>query len=93
MGQNDDDADQDLLPQRISILAKLEAVLASDVKRLSERSVSMTQNSVDLFSVQEEIANADEIARTIGKEVEALTVELQPPPRIRLLEKGRIAAY
>lgn len=90
MGQNDDDADQDLLPQRISILTKLEAVLASDVKRLSERSVSMTQNSVDLFSVQEEIANADEIARTIGKEVEALTVELQAPPRIRLLEKAEL---
>ncbi|SIN67723.1 capsular exopolysaccharide family [Singulisphaera sp. GP187] len=90
MGRDDDDSSEALLPHRISILAKLETLLASDVKRLSERSASITQNSVDLFSVQEEIANADEIARTIGKEVEALTVELQAPPRIRLLEKAEL---
>ncbi|AGA29602.1 exopolysaccharide transport family protein [Singulisphaera acidiphila] len=90
IGRDDDDSNKALIPHRISILSKLEAVLASDVKRLSERSLSITQNSVDLFSVQEEIANADEIARTIGKEVEALTVELQAPARIRLLEKAEL---
>lgn len=90
MGRENDDSNEALIPHRISILSKLETVLASDVKRLSERSLSITQNSVDLFSVQEEIANADEVARTIGKEVEALTVELQAPPRIRLLEKAEL---
>lgn len=79
-----------LLQHRISILSKLEAAMEDDVKRLNGRTRSITQNSVDLFSIQEEIANADEVARTIGKEVEALTVELQAPPRIRLLEKAEL---
>ncbi|AGA26797.1 GumC family protein [Singulisphaera acidiphila] len=79
-----------LLQHRISILSKLEGAMEDDVKRLNGRTRSITQNSVDLFSIQEEIANADEVARTIGKEVEALTVELQAPPRIRLLEKAEL---
>jgi succinoglycan biosynthesis transport protein ExoP len=87
-GRDANASQEALIPRRISILSKLEKALTGDVKRLSERSRSLTQNSVDLFSIQEEIANADEVARTIGKEVEALNVELQAPPRIRLLERA-----
>ncbi|WP_406695893.1 polysaccharide biosynthesis tyrosine autokinase [Singulisphaera sp. Ch08] len=90
MGREANGSKETLLQHRISILSKLETALEDDVKRLAERSRSITQNSVDLFSIQEEIANADEVARTIGKEVEALTVELQAPPRIRLLEKAEL---
>lgn len=88
MGRDANGSKSALLNHRISILSKLEAALQDDVKRLSGRSQSITQNSVDLFSIQDEISNADEVAHVIGKEVEALTVELQAPPRIRLLEKA-----
>ncbi|WP_254053947.1 polysaccharide biosynthesis tyrosine autokinase [Singulisphaera sp. GP187] len=90
MGRDSDESKEILVQHRCVILEKIEAALQDDVKRLTERSRSIGQNSVDLFSIQEEIANADEIARLIGKEVEALTVELQAPPRIRLLEKAEL---
>jgi len=79
-----------LLQERIKILSGLEGVLAADVKRLSDRYHSITRNSVDLFSIQEEIGSADQIAKTIGSEVEALNIELQAPPRIRLLERAEL---
>ena len=82
-----------LLRERILILSKLERSLSDDVKRLSEQRRSISQTSVDLFSIQEEIANADAISKTIGTEVETLNVELQAPPRIRLLEKADAAAH
>jgi capsular exopolysaccharide synthesis family protein len=90
MARNEDLLKADSLQDRISVLSKLETELIADVERLSERSRSLTRNSLDLFSNQEEIANADEVAKVIGKEVEALSVELQAPPRIRLLEKAEL---
>jgi len=88
MGHENYDSQENLLAHRIGILSKLEIELTDDVKRLSSRTRTITQSTGDLFSIQEEIANADEVARTIGREVEALTVELQAPPRIRLLEEA-----
>jgi capsular exopolysaccharide synthesis family protein len=75
---------------RIKIMAGLEKSLADEVKRLSEQSHSISRTSVDLFSIQEEIANADTVSKTIGAELEALNVELMAPPRIRLLEKAAL---
>ena len=79
-----------LLRERIKILSGLESVLANDVKRLSDKSHSITRNSVDLFSIQDEIAAADDIAKAIRVEVESLDLELQAPARIRLLEKAEL---
>jgi capsular exopolysaccharide synthesis family protein len=79
-----------LLQKQIKILTKIRDALADDVKRLSERNVKLTRDTVDLFSIQEEISHADSVAQTIGSEVEALNVELQAPPRIRLLENAAL---
>jgi capsular exopolysaccharide synthesis family protein len=78
------------LQKQIKILTKIKDALADDVRRLSDRSVKLTRDSVDLFSIQEEITNADSVAKTIGAEVEALNLELQAPPRIRLLENATL---
>ncbi len=77
-----------LLQRQIKVLTGIKESMADEVKRISARSVSLSRNSVDLFSIQEEIASADEVAKSIGVEVEALKLELQAPPRIRLLEKA-----
>jgi succinoglycan biosynthesis transport protein ExoP len=79
-----------LLQERIKILSGIEAVMKDDVKRLSERSRSMSQTTVDLFSIQDEIGSADEIAKKVGAEIETLNLELQAPPRIRLVEKAAL---
>ena len=79
-----------LLRERIEILSRLESTLSDDVKRLSEQRRSISRTSVDLFSIQEEIANADAMSKRIGEELETLNVEFQAPPRIRLLEKAEL---
>jgi polysaccharide biosynthesis transport protein len=79
-----------LLRERVEILSRLESTLSDDVKHLSERSRSINRTSVDLFSIQEEIANADAMSKRIGEELETLNVEFQAPPRIRLLEKAEL---
>jgi capsular exopolysaccharide synthesis family protein len=84
------DARTGLLQERIKILTGLEQALAADVKRLSDRTQSINRHSVDLFSIQDEIAAADDIAKAIRLEVESLDLELQAPARIRLLEKAEL---
>jgi polysaccharide biosynthesis transport protein len=70
---------------------ELEAQLKGDVARLAEQSRSVTQAAVDLSSVQEEIAHAEDVAQRIGAELEILNVELKAPPRVRLMEEAEIS--
>lgn len=76
------------LGERIEVLEGLESLQAEDVKRLMDRGRTMTQASVDLNATREEIFHADELARRIGGEVEALNLELRAPARIRLRERA-----
>jgi polysaccharide biosynthesis transport protein len=45
---------------------------------------------MDLYSIEEEIAYADGVAKRIGNELEILNVELQAPPRVRLIETAEL---
>src|SRR5262249_46983756 len=74
--------------RRVAALDQLEKVTAQEVERLSKGTKSLNQNSLNLESIQDEIALADGAAKTIGQEIEALNVELQAPPRIRQLSKA-----
>jgi capsular exopolysaccharide synthesis family protein len=88
--RSDREAETALLRSRIKVLSRYESMLAGDVQRLADRSRSISRTAVDLSQIQEEIAAQEEVAKTIGNEVEALNVELQAPPRIRLLEKAEL---
>src|SRR5262249_3794493 len=75
---------------RIEGICGLERLQADDVERLSKRNKTTTQASSDLTYLREEIAYADELAKKLGAEVEALTLELQAPPRVTLREKAEV---
>jgi capsular exopolysaccharide synthesis family protein len=53
---------------------------------LTESTQSFNHRTLDLQAYQEEIAQAEEVAKKVGAEVAALDVELQAPPRVSLLE-------
>ena len=77
--------------ERLEVLEGLELLQAEDTKRLMARSQSTTRASVDLSASREEIFHADELARKIGGEIEALNLELQAPARIRLRERAEVS--
>ena len=75
---------------RKDVLANYEKVLEKEVERLDKETHALNRDSLDLQSLQDEIANADAAAKKIGAEVETLTVELEAPPRVRSIEKAEI---
>jgi polysaccharide biosynthesis transport protein len=87
-GRGPQEADLPVLRKRIEILQELIAVVGDEAKRLEEGTRTLNRRTLDLEASQDEIAQADGAAKRIGNEVEALSVELQAPPRIRLLEKA-----
>ena len=82
--------DLELARGRNEVLQRQEAELKDEVKRLGEHARMITRTSVDLASIQEEIFAADEIARKLAVEIESLNVELQAPPRVRLIQKAEV---
>ncbi|MFO0888505.1 MAG: capsular biosynthesis protein [Isosphaeraceae bacterium] len=80
----------ELARERANVLARQEAVLQDEVKRLSNQARIITRTSVDVASIQEEIAAADEVAKKLAIEIESLNVELQAPPRVRLVQKAEV---
>jgi Mrp family chromosome partitioning ATPase/uncharacterized protein involved in exopolysaccharide biosynthesis len=80
----------ELARERANVLGRQEALLQDEVKRLSHQARIITRTSVDVASIQEEIAAADEVAKKLAIEVESLNVELQAPSRVRLIQKADV---
>ncbi len=78
------------LRQEIEILEGMEKLLDDDVRRLSDRTRTTTEASVDLLKLQQEIQYAEDMSNVIGAEVEKLRLELQAPARVRKLEDAQI---
>jgi capsular exopolysaccharide synthesis family protein len=76
------------LQEQIELLTKLEGRLKAEFDSLKENERQLNRGVLDVGSIQEEIEQAEVAAKTVGTEVEALKVELQAPPRIRLFEKA-----
>jgi succinoglycan biosynthesis transport protein ExoP len=85
-GRGPQEADLPVLRKRIEILKELIAVVGDEAKQLDEGTRSLNRTTLDLEASQDEIAQAELAAKRIGSEIEALNVELQAPPRIRLME-------
>ena len=76
--------------ERLQILKLYEGALTEDVERYRTEAKSVNLNTLDLQSEQDEIALANETAKKIGTEVESLDVELQAPPRIKVIDRAKV---
>ena len=76
--------------QELAVLTELESRLNAEIKSVSEVNRSMTVNTLDLQAIQDEVAQMQDVADKAGAEVEALNVELEAPPRIRLIEEATV---
>jgi capsular exopolysaccharide synthesis family protein len=77
--------------ERIALLEELKKTLSRDVSRLVEETRSLNKGTLDIESYKQEIAHAEETAKRVASELEALSVELRAPPRITELEKAYIS--
>src|SRR5262249_27408635 len=74
------------IQQQLAVLEDLDQRLDAEIQRLNEGTHSLAVNTLDLQSIQDELAQVQEAGTKIGSEVEALGVELEAPPRVRKLE-------
>jgi polysaccharide biosynthesis transport protein len=76
--------------ERLQVLRLYEEALKKDVEKFQEQSQSANLNTLDLQTEQDQIGLADATAKKIGSEVEAMDVELQAPPRIKLIDRAKV---
>src|SRR5262249_19617974 len=76
------------LEEGLAVVRAQEDVLKQEEHRLLNEARLPRRTTVDLSSIRQEIELAEATARRIGAEVEALNVELQAPPRVRMLEQA-----
>lgn len=75
--------------QYFDILKEQERAVRDEVAVLQGEMSSLNIRSMDFHWLEDEITLATETARTVGTEVQAMSVELKAPPRIRLIEKAK----
>ncbi|MHB1556393.1 MAG: polysaccharide biosynthesis tyrosine autokinase [Isosphaeraceae bacterium] len=86
----DQETEGDDIRQDLAMLADLEQRLDNEIKSISIVNRSLTTNTLDLQANQEEVAQMEVAATKIAQEVEALAVELEAPPRIRLIDDATV---
>ncbi len=76
----------DGIEQELAMLDDLEQQLDAELKTVSEGNLTLTNDTLDLQAIQDDVTQMQASAQKVGSEVEALTVELGAPPRIRTVE-------
>jgi capsular exopolysaccharide synthesis family protein len=79
-----------LLEERIAILEEMDRKAQEDVDRLTAASRSSNKQTLDLQSRKDELAWAENAARKIGEDMEALKVELKAEQRIKELDRADV---
>lgn len=79
------------LTTRTKILGEYEVTLKDGIGRLDRESSVFNRQTVDLQWMKDEIARGEDASRRIGKEIEALNVELKAPHRVRVIERAQNA--
>ncbi|WP_068417904.1 exopolysaccharide transport family protein [Planctomyces sp. SH-PL62] len=74
----------------LDILREQEKSLVQEIAGLESQMSSLNVKTMDVHWLDEEIEVASSTAKTVGAEVQSMTVEMQAPPRIRLIEKASI---
>jgi polysaccharide biosynthesis transport protein len=76
------------LEERLAILIAQERVLQDELNQVTGKKRSAAEGSLDLKSLNDEIAQMEEAARKVGAEVESLNIELAAPPRVRIIDNA-----
>jgi capsular exopolysaccharide synthesis family protein len=84
--------EHDQVRWQVEMLKEQERTLLAQVATLEQEIKSFSIKSMDVHWLEDEITLAAEAAKTVGAEVQAMNVELQAPPRIRLIEKAETPA-
>jgi capsular exopolysaccharide synthesis family protein len=85
-GSSDQAAQGDVNEQELAILDDLEQRLNAELKSIFKGNQALTNDTLDLQSLKDDVAQMQASALKVGAEVEALDVELGAPPRIRTIE-------
>lgn len=76
------------LEERIAVLGSRQRALDEELERFARERREAAVQELDLEGNKLEIAQIEDTARKIVAEVEALTVELEAPPRIRVIDEA-----
>ncbi len=82
----------DQIEDRLAGLIARQKVLDEERNTVREALTTSRHNTLDLEDLKEDVAQMKESARRVGAEVEALTIELGAPPRIRLIDAAESSA-
>jgi capsular exopolysaccharide synthesis family protein len=74
----------------LEILREQEKSLVGEIAELESQMSSLNVKSMDLRWLEDEIAVVSDTARMVGSEVQSMTVEMQAPSRIRLIERASV---
>src|SRR5271157_2407797 len=74
--------------QYFDILQEQERSVRDEIAVLDTEMNSLNTKSMDFHWLEDEINLSTETAKTVGTEVQSMSVELKAPPRIRLIEKA-----
>src|SRR5439155_5372276 len=85
------DAALALLQRRATLMKENEKVLGDVIERMRKETQSMNQSGLSLGSLQDDIPRAENLAKMVAADLDALNVEIQAPPRVTLLEAAALA--
>ncbi|MDR3623142.1 MAG: polysaccharide biosynthesis tyrosine autokinase [Paludisphaera borealis] len=84
------DARLEEVKEYLEILHEQEKSLIDEIASLESQMSSLNVKSMDFHWLEDEITVASDTAKMVGVEVQSMTVEMQAPPRIRLIEKASV---
>lgn len=76
------------LENQVKILTQYEAMLRQGVDRLDREAQSFNHQTIDLQWMKDEITQWEETAKQLGKQYQALNIELKAPQRGRLISRA-----
>jgi succinoglycan biosynthesis transport protein ExoP len=74
----------------LEILQEQEQSLVQEITSLESQMSSLNVKTMDFHWLEDEIEVASGTAKMVGAEVQSMTVEMQAPPRIRLIERAGV---
>jgi capsular exopolysaccharide synthesis family protein len=74
--------------ERLAFIENIQRLLKQEIQQTQDDIRTLTVRSVDLESLKAEILLVDGITKKIQSEIEAMTVELNAPARVRMLDQA-----
>jgi len=74
------------LAEQLAVAQVMEQSLKDEIERLSKADRTLTEDTLDLQELKDELKQTQESADMISREAEVLNVELKAPPRIKKIE-------